>query len=724
MQATAQEADGALPQITGIQVGVANHYKVGHWTPVRVEVSGLAALDDSRIEINVIDSDGVNTTSAVVIPQTATPTADHTAVVYTKVGRMGVPIRAVLSDGGKQIHELTARPNGARVSETPLVQMAATGEFLLALSSAPFGLKDAFPKRDASGGEVERHTLELDQVSALPDDWFGYEAVDVLVIAEGDGAICNQLAQDTKRYAALQRWVELGGRLVVLCGGERAAELLGESGALAPLVPGKLSEVVPLSERGPLERFAEPAPPIPTPGAGPWARVPRLIDVEGNIEVYAGRRPADLPIVVRSARGLGEIAFAAVDLTRPPLSEWSGRITFLQALLRPYVANDAVRDESQSLVTRGYDDLSGALRQRLGHSFALVASIGFALVAALAIAYVLLLGPADYLLVQRWLRKPLAAWITFPLMVLFGVTGALALGAWRNGSDRPRVNRLELVDVDTVKVQVRGTLWATLYSPTAEQFNVAVQTAPLAGQSDTSAETLLSWWGLPGVGIGGMQAAGADLDFIRDSYHYAPELDALRGVPVVTASTKSLLARWVAPAPQLLEAKLKDQDGLATGSIVNNTGRPLRNARLLYRDWGYRLGNLAIGQRIDVGEQSDPRKVKTIVNGSALGGSASDRPAGSVFLPERASAVELLNLMMFYDAGGGTAFAQLPNRYQAYCDLSRLVDLGRAVFIAEADAPGSQLVDPASGEVLGNNEDFAAVFYRFVLPVANNANTP
>jgi hypothetical protein len=26
--------------------------------------------------------------------------------------------------------------------------------------------------------------------------------------------------------------------------------------------------------------------------------------------------------------------------------------------------------------------------------------------------------------------------------------------------------------------------------------------------------------------------------------------------------------------------------------------------------------------------------------------------------------------------------------------------------------------------VLGNDEDFAAIFYRFVLPVANHVNTP
>ena len=38
--------------------------------------------------------------------------------------------------------------------------------------------------------------------------------------------------------------------------------------------------------------------------------------------------------------------------------------------------------------------------------------------------------------------------------------------------------------------------------------------------------------------------------------------------------------------------------------------------------------------------------------------------------------------MMFYDAVGGEGFAGLPNRYQADCDLSRLLDLDRAILVA------------------------------------------
>ena len=144
--------------------------------------------------------------------------------------------------------------------------------------------------------------------------------------------------------------------------------MLGEGGPLASLLPGKLAEVVRLPETGPLEHFAESVAPIA--GADADLTVPRLTDVEGNIEVYAGRRPTDLPLVVRSPRGLGEVAFAGVDFSEPPLADWPGRTAFLQALLRPYLAERrGERFVATARHARVTTILSGALRQQLGRSF-------------------------------------------------------------------------------------------------------------------------------------------------------------------------------------------------------------------------------------------------------------------------------------------------------------------------------------------------------------------
>jgi hypothetical protein len=318
------------------------------------------------------------------------------------------------------------------------------------------------------------------------------------------------------------------------------------------------------------------------------------------------------------------------------------------------------------------------------------------------------------------------AWITFPAIVLAFGMGALALAKWREGSNVARMNRLELVDVDMVTGRARGTFWGTLHSSRASQFDLSLRVEPPVGESNTKATKLLSWWGLPGTGIGGMESRVANLEIVQKGYYYARDLAMLENLPVLTLSTKSLTARWSSPANVPIEAVLSDQDGFATGSISNKTGRELRNARLFYRNWGYRLGDLAGGGQIDVGEHLEPRSAKTILTAYSRSATVtSPGPADSgVFFPDRASALELLNLMMFYEASGGAKFAQLPNRIQAECDLSGLLrpGLGRAILVADVPDAGSRLIDESSGEPVG--DDFAAVVYRFVIPVTRDVDPP
>ncbi len=681
-----------------------------------VEVEGIEGGGNFQVEVNVADSDGVPTTASESL--NVAVRGPSSAVIYTKVGRVGSPIQISLHDGERRLAEQTLRFDAKAKPNADTIALPATAELIVSLGSAPFGLRDAFPNRESDAGQSGRRVVELTRIADLPTHWFGYDAVDVLIISAANGELCRELASDATRYSAPARWVELGGRLVVQCDGNAGRELLAAGGPLARFAPGKLAEVVRLPETGPLEHFAGAATPISiAPGA--VLRVPRFVDVVGTIEAYAGKKASDLPVVVRSPHGLGEVAFVGVDFSQSPMADWPGRTAFLQALLRPYLATSVPGDATPRLVTRGYDDLGGALRQQLGRSFVSVVPIGFAVVAALAILYIAFLGPLDYLFVNRWVRKPWVAWVTFPLIVVAFCGAAMSLAAWRNGGTVAHANRLELVDVDTLAGRARGTLWTTVYSPVATRFDLNVKGPELPADSIQEKEIQLSWWGLPGAGIGGMQSGGMDLGIVHDGYRYGTERQSLLGVPVLTSATKSLITRWTAKATPMIEAELTDQDGLAAGSITNRTGFVLQNVRLLYGTWAYRLGTVNAGKRIEIGEQLSPRKVKTIVTRDALGekGTAMRAAEGQLFVPERASAKEILSVMMFYDAAGGFGFAHLPNRNQAYCDLSRTLELGRAILVADAAGPVAQLVDDATGVAVGDKQDESTVVYRFVLPV-------
>ena len=194
----------------------------------------------------------------------------------------------------------------------------------------------------------------------------------------------------------------------------------------------------------------------------------------------------------------------------------------------------------------------------------------------------------------------------------------------------------------------------------------------------------------------------------------------LEGVPILSGSTKSFMARWTVAAGMPASADLKlDENGLLLGTVKNESTSRLTDACLLCGEWGYRLGNLAPGQQIEISSDLNPVRAKTLLSRRARRNSDAEASgaAHEVFVPDQATADELLQVMMFYRVLGGEGFAGLPNRYQSYCDFSRLLELGRAILVASGNGSGSQLVDLASGDPIATSDDPSTVVYRVVFPV-------
>jgi hypothetical protein len=215
-----------------------------------------------------------------------------------------------------------------------------------------------------------------------------------------------------------------------------------------------------------------------------------------------------------------------------------------------------------------------------------------------------------------------------------------------------------------------------------------------------------------------MQAAGSDFRIIEHGYRYGPELASLEGLPILASGTKSLVARWAVPAVAKIDAQLSDADDLLVGTITNDTGLSLRNVRLLYGSWGYQLGNIQPGEQIEITDELSPRKAKTILTRDALAspGTTAAQVEGRLFNAEQATPKQILNLMMFYDAAGGRSFANVPNRCQSQIDLSRQLELGRAVLVADVAGDGAELIDQKTSQPLDGPDDDTTI-YRFILPV-------
>ena len=366
----------------------------------------------------------------------------HT-LLYIKVGRLSSAVHVALLNGDKTLDRRDMQCQ-LFADSSHAASLRATSEVVVQIGAAAVGLRDALPDRDSSQGSITRHVLEVDRVDRLPADWYGYEGIDVLVLTTADMEFCQQLGADERRIAAIERWLELGGRLIVCCG-RNAPQLIGAGKPLAKFAPGRFEEVVRLPQTRSLENFVESAAPIGKAGAILAIAAPRLTDVVGHVEVYG--RGNELPVVVRTPRGFGELTFVGLDLDQPPLVDWPARNAFWHGVLHPYLATGEQTSQPQRLSSLGYSDLSGALRQQLGRTFASVTTIAFPIVAALVTAYLLLIGPLDFLLVHKLAGRPMLGWVSFPLVVLLTCCGALVLSRWAKGT-QAHVNQAEVVDFD------------------------------------------------------------------------------------------------------------------------------------------------------------------------------------------------------------------------------------------------------------------------------------
>ena len=707
-------------EIIDVRVGFEGTYKVGCWTQLEATLIGGVEPQTGLLQVTVTDSDGVPTEfiSPPDRPVGVDPTSPTTTRLLVRCGQTGgrYRVRFINSAGKvKGEQEFFSGPEASdRVLRTGLPSVA---KLVVALGPA-VGLGElARSPNQAVDESAVNHIAQLSNVSQLPVEWFGYEGVETVILSTSEPEMYRALTADSEQVAALTRWVELGGHVVLFCASS-AAELIGSDGPLADLAPGNMAEMATLRSSTALQTFAGSEELINRGRIN--LRVPKLTDVRGQILAYEGQQPTDLPLVVRTRRGLGRITFAALDPEKPPLSDWSGRVSFLRRVIdwpAPTVAQQVQQDNV--LTGQGFEDLTAQLRSALDDKFVGVKTAPFALVALLVIGYIALIGPGDYFFVKRVLKRMELTWVTFPLCVVAVSTAAYFLAFAMKG-DQLRVNQVEVVDVDVESGAIRGTVWTHFFSPRVNAYDLSLQPRFAGNSPSGNAQTLVAWLGLPGSGLGGMQSGAAPASRFDRGYSFSPRLDAMRGMPVQEWSTKTLTARWTGDVDQSLQATLQpDADELLTGEILNQTGIDLDDCLLMYGRWAYRLNKLENGETAVIDRSQQPRTVKTQLTSGRAGDQATADTAddGTVQFDIYGSDVSrLVKLMMFYRAAGGRTYAPTWNRYQHFVDMSPLLSGRQAVLLARVDRNvRSQWID---GETpLKSEYDRNWTFYRFVIPI-------
>ncbi len=706
-------AQGPAPALERVRVGFGGKYKVGFWAPVVVDVRGGDQSVTAQLQLELPDGDGEPTRILSTDPGSegrqrsvlVAPGQVARIPAVAKFGKLDGALNVVLHDGQAPLVSRSFETDEAPGGQGLPKPLFSTQELILNLGPSA-GVE---PNR----GEPQHEgvVVNVAGVEELPVHWLGYDGVDWLVITTTKPKLFDGLA-DNRRLAALEQWVRLGGRMVLSVGAE-ADQILRADAPLARFAPGTLKSVARMPSSAGLETYAGSREPLVWPGGDQRPPVAELTNVRGSIE--ASEQPGDLPLVIRSPLGFGEVVFVAFDLDLLARTNWPGRRTFMSRLFERTAPQEGRRRRNQA------DDLSATLRAKLDE-FRGVQPVSFAVVALLIGGYLLAIGPFDYYLVRKVLNRPEWTWITFPLYVALACGIAWGL-AYRFKGDQLRMNQVDLIDLDLEGRLVRGTTWANLFSPRADSYDLTIQ--PKTPVAVAARDAVLSWLGAPGGGLGGMDSRGR-VGLFRRPYEIWPGPGKLVGLPIQVWSSKSMIGRWSADLPAGVGSQLRETGSRASrllsgieGTIDNPFGVPLEECVVLYGDSAYVVGSLAAGQPARITRDTRWQTIKSYFGTATRVGFQAEAAAWD---EDTADPATVLRVMMFYRAIGGYTYTQgMLNGYQRFVDLSPALAGGQAVLLGSGPLERPAVELPQAGSPLSGADNQSRAIYRIVAPVAPSA---
>ena len=700
-------------RVNNVEIGFDGAFKLGHWTPVRVNFVGGSASASGAVEITTLDSDGVGTVYRSDRNEQVRFKAgeENSILTNVKFGRANgaVSIRVVDEDNVILEHAVPIERNASA--------LWSTSELVVSVGQ-DVGVDEAL-QVERGRGTAEEHafTATVEDVAHLPDQWLGYEAVDAIVLPTHNLPRINRLSD--QQIQALETWVHMGGLLVISVG-KNGEELFGKDGRLARFAPGEFDHVRRLTKTVDLETYATAPQRLDTlPGADDIAFT-SLKNPRGIVESREANIVGQGPTIVRSSFGFGQVAFIAVDLDAPPISEWKGRARLVSRLIRKESTREAVsqQDEGSGRVAHeGFDDLVGQLRGALDH-FSGVTLVSFTVVATLTVVYLLLIGPGDYFLLNRVLGRMEWTWITLPAIVLSFCILTVCLAYVCKGH-RLRVNQIELVDLDSETSFARGTVWSHVYSPGSDAYDLVYQPT-LAAKYENSG-VALSWQGLPGEGLGGMRNGAVAQPFSKP-YSIPQRIDSsgvfatsIEQMPIQVSSTKSLCGRWWGRLDTEIKSRLRSERhrDILQGWIANPLGIELKDCVVAYGSWMYRLDRkLGSGDTVDMSEMNE-RSLNLYLARRTIDNPSTPWDVAGRDVPR------IMEMMMYHKAAGGPAYTNIGHRFQPFTDLSGHLDYGHAILTGWSEKRAGTM--NRDDESLADNYDGQWTFYRIVLPVESFA---
>lgn len=766
LQATPSDsAPAARPVET--QVGIAGHIRLGCWTEVRVRC--VAPPPDAKLVIRAPDSDG-NTVAyrwpLTPLPTTAAATVNGASVLPSndqeevaasvgndtylglfRLGRQNGTIEIAIETAVGEVWSVTR----LAAETNPELTIHAANDRLWLYLGPELELARALGWSATDKQAGAQRLIELRSTQVLPLTVWGWDGVERLVGCT-DGQTWPQ-AMSADQWAACQQWLVGGGRLSLALR-DSWEQLFGSGGPLGRLLPDLTTDAGVTTDSSQIELLVASRSQLIS---DPKTQSLPFLWFDTNRE-RAVLMVDSKPVLERRSCGVGQIDLLGFDPTHPLMAAWPSR----GALLTKWL--DYRRPDAPRLSTAyGYSDVTGRMRSAL-EQFSRVQVISFTAVALIILGFVaLLIG--DYFFLKRIVGNMQWAWLTLPFYCMLAGVATWTLFRSAKPSEF-QLNQAELIDIDATggyasirsvepnpgadqgpgaaegtmaaanaaelpsagpRALVTGRLWASLYSPTAENLDLTIDRLdqlPLPLD-----ETSLGWLGLPGSGLGGMQSENKLLGS-AGSYEVVGQWELnpasgrallrtqIGGMPFFYASSRVLTGGWSATLPPL-RSTLQRQAGRdrLSGTLTNPLPIELKDCFVVYSNWGYRLSRpLGPGDTIDLDIGKNQAKPESFEDWLR-------RPNANVD-----DLFRILEMLTYHEQSGGAAQTKLLPGYQGRIDLSHLSRLDRAVLIGryegsftrlQVQGPSAASASPGSAPTV--QQDRQATLFRIVFPVQAEA---
>lgn len=504
-------------------------YHVGHWFPVSL----IAANDGGDLRGTI----------EWRFPGDSSPAFEY-AIDLPRGARKQVQL-PVVTNNSSRLAELRLVVDGQPlISQNVRLAPIDSSELAVGVLSSDQALLNSLSAAQLVGG----YATVLSRLSAdlLPGEATLLGGLDVIIIHD----VATATLSPAQR-AAIERWVRLGGTLLVSGGpdAERTAEGL-DSLLPAQIGPDLRGDVSPQ----PLERLAG--------RSGLTSLVPTLSANQVTLRPGAQALDRDNLIIAGDA-GAGRVIFAAFDLAA--LRAWSGEPNLWTQTL-------SIQDRMQM----GYSfrwRSENLVRDSL--QLAALSLPSPAILLLLMIVYIAVIGPLNFLLLRRMRRIDLA-WVTTPALVAVFLIAAYGSSFILRGT-RPQVSQLAIVQSFEGLPGGQGTAFVSVFSPQRRSYTLGF--APDALVSPGTFESF-EFSTVP-VTLG-------------DSAIEVPDL------LIDVSSLRTLLVEQPVLDVPTVQSQLTVEAARVSGSLRNAGSDTLQNAMLVIGDAAQPIGDIAPGDSVSV----------------------------------------------------------------------------------------------------------------------------